>query len=423
MEDNLLPDDQLDHLFRDASEGIRPSFDEAAWQAMSARLDQHKPIPVAQKSKWQNALWLLLLLIPTAWWANVQTKATKNTLSTTNQATTGGSKVEFSSKNAPTTVQLPINKQPFLTENNKPNTPILVKKNHTVQNSTEPKFDLQTKALDTDLVENSDNQSTQTPVYQNITNNQITFVNTKTDFQFLKIKDLNLLAQFKNPSIVLPKTQEQSITTASTDPTTKRPVVGLRLMAATDVNSVGATGGFKDLGQSIGVLIEYEVAKRWKIQTGFIKTSKNYVAPLQDYTLPETSSWAMGIKPAQVEAQCEILDIPLNIRFDAIRQGKHDFFVNTGLSSYLMVSEKYHYDYDANYGHMLKGSLLQDRQLYRSSDYLFSTFNLSMGYERQLKHGFSFQIEPYLKTPLKGVGWGSINLYSTGVILSLKHGL
>ena len=62
---------------------------------------------------------------------------------------------------------------------------------------------------------------------------------------------------------------------------------------------------------------------------------------------------------------------------------------------------------------------MYSHQYRRSGRHLASTLNVSAGYERQLGGGFSLQIEPYLKLPLAGVGWGSVRLFSTGLHLSL----
>jgi hypothetical protein len=56
-----------------------------------------------------------------------------------------------------------------------------------------------------------------------------------------------------------------------------------------------------------------------------------------------------------------------------------------------------------------------------NSKYYFSVLNFSVGLERQISQRFSLQVEPYLKTPLKNVGRGGVNLYSSGVLFSTKY--
>lgn len=185
---------------------------------------------------------------------------------------------------------------------------------------------------------------------------------------------------------------------------------GVRVLLAPDLNAVTRMQTFA-VGRSFGILAEYEFIPRWRVQAGAIRSQKDYGSTPDDYTPPTPGYWARWGRPETIDARCAILDVPLNVRFDALRRPRHDLFVSTGLSTYVMLDEAYDYHY-ANkppYTH----------EVYRGGRHLASTLNLSAGYERQLGAGFSLQVEPYLKLPLAGVGWGSVRLYSTGLHLSL----
>ena len=56
-----------------------------------------------------------------------------------------------------------------------------------------------------------------------------------------------------------------------------------------------------------------------------------------------------------------------------------------------------------------------------SSSFYWSTFNLSVGIERKMTKYFTLQVEPFMKTPLVGVGRGLVNLYSSGLLFSTKY--
>ncbi len=45
---------------------------------------------------------------------------------------------------------------------------------------------------------------------------------------------------------------------------------------------------------------------------------------------------------------------------------------------------------------------------------------LSGGYERHINNIFSVLAEPYVKIPFEGIGFGKVQLYSAGVLLTLK---
>jgi hypothetical protein len=55
------------------------------------------------------------------------------------------------------------------------------------------------------------------------------------------------------------------------------------------------------------------------------------------------------------------------------------------------------------------------------SQYVFSILNVSLGMERTLGKHLSFQAEPYLKVPLKGLGMGSMRINSYGMYFTLKY--
>lgn len=192
---------------------------------------------------------------------------------------------------------------------------------------------------------------------------------------------------------------------------TRRGRFGLRAVLAPDLNSVGT---FKPsvFGRSYGLLLEYEVLPRLRVQTGVIRSQKDYGSTPADYTW-EKGYWSTYAKPDNIDAKCALLDVPLNVRFDVLRRARSDVFVNGGVSSYLMLNEDYTYRY-AN-----KPYYKHEVNVSRGGGRFATTLNLSLGYQRQLGGGLSLQLEPYLKLPLEGVGFGKVRLYSTGLHLSL----
>ena len=454
MEDNFLPDDQLDGLFREASDQYRTAFDEGAWQSMASKLDTYQTKPTAKPFAWKRLSILLVLIGFSVFMVNYD----------------GDSSSKIPNKNLSMATKTPLNAKVKAENAATKNTSIkALQQNLTTgisqQQNTRPNERLVVVPKQKDRITASNISEKETPSIEKLlilnqektivlTQNKLVVDSPKTTWQntlkenqeanideslksltplesqentirpsinFLKIKYLDLSVALNLPLIESPEPQPVRATKITFTP--PRPKVGIRLLAASDLNSISGINNVKAVGKSVGVVFEYEFMDRLKLQTGFINTQKDYQTSIRDYNLPEKVIWPSGIKPSDINAQSSILDIPINIRFDAIRHGKSDFFINTGLSSYLMISEKYHFGYDPNYGYLLKGNMAQEQQLYRSSDYLFSTFNLSVGYETQLKYGFSVQVEPYLKAPLKGIGWGNVNMYSTGVFFSIKHGL
>ena len=112
-----------------------------------------------------------------------------------------------------------------------------------------------------------------------------------------------------------------------------------------------------------------------------------------------------------------MFEIPLNLRYDLFSNQKRKFFVSSGLSTYLMTNEYYDYHYKDNNG----AYTVKSYDYTANSNYWFSILNISAGFERSIGTRFAVQAEPYLKIPLKGLGFGNINLNSYGIYFGIKY--
>ena len=252
------------------------------------------------------------------------------------------------------------------------------------------------------------------PVSENSSNIQEQIVPeetiNRTDFynvDFLKNKDLKSL--LTNIRAELPEYVDSL-------PRTIKPVkfstFGVRLMLSPDFNSIDNLGKMA-LGGSLGLLFEYKISKKLVVQTGIVYSSKSYVGSFDDYRNWKDWKGYHPSKPTQVDGGCKVFDIPINIRLNLFQKPKQTWFVSSGVSSYWMMNENYTYNYAWTPSRAVGWN--------DNSKYYFSVLNFSVGLERQISKHFNIQIEPYLKTPLKSVGRGGVNLYSSGVLFSTKY--
>jgi hypothetical protein len=171
-----------------------------------------------------------------------------------------------------------------------------------------------------------------------------------------------------------------------------------------------------NIGFSAGVQIGYRFSKRLSVNTGLLYTGKNYTTRGRDFTPPK-GTWLDNVLLEEVEGNCFMFDIPLNIRYDLNTGNKHRYFVSTGLSTYLMKNE--HYDYYYRYANGSTGNRYRSHA--STERYWFSILNFSAGFEKSLSKKVSLQVEPYFKIPLQGVGYGNLQLNSYGMFFSLKY--
>jgi hypothetical protein len=185
---------------------------------------------------------------------------------------------------------------------------------------------------------------------------------------------------------------------------------------APDFTDAGSASNDR-MSSNFGLTIGYQIFKKFSLNSGVILTRKNYAANGYDFHAPP-GSWlnSSNVQLNYVQGSCNMIEIPLAIRYDIDRIGKTQFFTEAGLSSYLMRNESYAYYYDY-YGSPGK----TEKSYHNHNNYLFSTFSLSIGVEQQISKSLAIQVEPFVKLPLTGVGFGNLNLSSYGLGFSLRY--
>jgi hypothetical protein len=188
------------------------------------------------------------------------------------------------------------------------------------------------------------------------------------------------------------------------------------VVLAPDFTSVNSLAGNKP-GSTVGLTLDYQFAHRWYIGTGFLLDRKNYAARAEDFHAPadfsRTNVYAQHLD--YVKGTFEMLEIPLNLRYDFSVSGSTLFFASAGVSSYLMTSEN-----SSMYGNPWGLPSDQPCPATGQHSYLFSAANLSLGVETGLSNSLSLLIAPYMKIPTRGVGFGQVQMSSVGINFALK---
>lgn len=177
--------------------------------------------------------------------------------------------------------------------------------------------------------------------------------------------------------------------------------------------------GAGDMAISYGGGIGYMFSRKWAVQVALFKAAKKYSAGPGDYT-PKPGSYYDN--PAyvieSVDADCDILEIPLTVRYTFLQRKKTQYFAMAGIASVIMKKETYDYDY-LRYGNPRYSSYTYTTGAF----HLFSTASFSVGLEQKLNRNLSVLIAPYINIPLQGIGEGKIYLNSFGVQGGLKYNL
>ncbi|HUX84749.1 MAG TPA: hypothetical protein VMV20_05915 [Chitinophagaceae bacterium] len=169
-------------------------------------------------------------------------------------------------------------------------------------------------------------------------------------------------------------------------------------------------------GMDAGIRMSYHFSEKWQLESALLYSSKIYKAlpseyhPIQPYTgMPDLQ---------QINANCRVIDLALDVRYNFKTTLGGTWFAEAGLSSYWMNREAYTFNYKSG-GYPTSTSLA----ISNMDRHPLSILNLSAGYEFRLSRRVSWQVQPFLKLPLSGIGYGRVHLVSTGMLFSINYGL
>ncbi|MCC6287696.1 MAG: outer membrane beta-barrel protein [Chitinophagaceae bacterium] len=169
-------------------------------------------------------------------------------------------------------------------------------------------------------------------------------------------------------------------------------------------------------GSSVGLLLGYRINNRWHIETGAMWEKKIYYTKGENFDKSKLNPYLRSVELMNIDGNCHMITIPLNVRYNISTGKKSNWFVATGMSSYLMNKE--HYDF--TYRHSAGGQPMTKGYDYKTPEKNWMTvINLNAGYERTFLKTFNFRIEPYFRIPVSKVGTGNLSLTSGGIYIGI----
>jgi len=191
----------------------------------------------------------------------------------------------------------------------------------------------------------------------------------------------------------------------------------LAVLAAPDVNGVSSFHN-EQTGLNLAVQLSLKLTRKLSITTGAAYAIKPYQTGVGNYK-PSSPGWSAGLwtstaKPNTVNADCYVLDIPLNINYQLYNKGKNSFAIGTGLSSYIMLKE----DYRFTFPDPAKDGV--DLDVSNQNRHLLGVLNMNVNYQHQLNNKLGLVVQPYLKLPLTQIGFGQVGLQSAGVAVGFS---
>lgn len=175
------------------------------------------------------------------------------------------------------------------------------------------------------------------------------------------------------------------------------------------------TSPFGAMGHNLQVVVDYKISRKFTVKAGIIKSLKLYGANPKNYAWP--TKWGTPSSPLmEVSATCNMIDIPISLSYLLAEKRNNRLYTSLGITNYKMTKEKYVYHYENDADPDLKW-----RKWEGSSGFFGAgIINMSLGVEHKISNFFSVQVEPFVKVPIKNVGFGSVKLFTTGLFLNIK---
>ncbi len=172
-------------------------------------------------------------------------------------------------------------------------------------------------------------------------------------------------------------------------------------------------------GWKAGVKFGYQFSEKYQIDLGVAMSHKKYGSHGSEYT--NDDGWIDDIMPMWMDAKCNVVEIPLEVSYYMNGYKNDGFFFNAGISSYILNSEWYGFQY-TDVELLSNPNLLMEinPEDVETNYHLSGVGKLSFGYQKTLSPKMAVEVSPYLQIPLTGIGEGKIDLYTTGVQFALK---
>lgn len=409
--------DQFYKKIKDLLEKRQPRFEEDSWHKMEVLLDTHLPVKKDSRRRF-IILFIFFLVLGTGGFLVIRN------LNSDQEAVSVLKSDHPKSENpsTPMSNDQGINSQ---AENTQPGEHVVA---DALMNSANPVIQKKDQRPGTSPIQKSTEAETQQPGQDILTeehaSNDKPVMNETSDKKpevTEDVTDLNPMPQKETANAETLTTPENNSEPAESKKENKRPVekssflsdLAVTLSAGPDLSFIGSgnPGSAKIL---YGAGLRISISKQFAVRTGYYKVSKIYNAAPDDYN-PPPAFWNYYPDLKEVNADCLVTEIPVLLDYYVRQSGNQSFIVSAGLSSFIMNKETY------NYWYKPAGSpqYISYKRTHRNENkHYFAVLNLSAGYIRTINKTLSLQAEPYFKIALSGVGYGKVNLNSTGVLIS-----
>ncbi len=171
-------------------------------------------------------------------------------------------------------------------------------------------------------------------------------------------------------------------------------------------------------GFDVGMFVGYTISRKFSLETGLMHTRQNFVVT-GDYLLRILNM--SGVR--SLDGSRDALTIPLKLKYNVITGSSGNFFLTTGFSSFVGVSD--HIAIRVNYSPVPSPGKID----LGPPSFLPAYLNFSVGYEYKIGKFSNFRIEPYLEIPTNNSAGNSfktrlqdhyVQVFNTGIHIAIS---
>jgi hypothetical protein len=429
---------KTDALFREGASRHDFGYEPEAWEQMKALLDAEKAARRRKLGWYMSIGMLLVMLLGVFGYRYWETQDQSAVIITSEQLNSNGSDTPAAEVD-----QLTNTAQPTATPTGKTNghKDSLTKTERLTSTNGEPILE-ETKLAETLTVkevntqnrppetESADTQPTALPSKEALKTAPVeakaddvrssTALNQQLNISSaIQVKAVDLLPQKGIPFLVY-QPDIPEITISSTDEIEllqkNTPFLSIGISAGTIFGAV-AKGGLDVDKPRFGAKVDYHLNNKFSVGTGVYRSQVYYRAAGKDYNA-ESGFWTYEIEPTSVMAECNILEIPLSLTLHPWGNDRSGFYAATGVTSYLMLLEKFAFEYDSP-----RTDLIKTWREENTNQHFMGVGHFNLGYQRKTGRRSSFQIETFVNLPLQGIGQGQVQLMTVGASVNYIFGI
>ncbi len=431
-----MPDEANDKRIKEAAEHYHPAYDDEAWEKMEHLLDQHLPL----KRKRRKFIYFLLPLILVG--GVLLFFVTEYNQKDSNQVrVTMTSSDKSAGQNS---IPLPSNASGIINKDSSSGNPKAGQPvgDKDVVKKTDPNSGKNSNATSTTLLAQ---KSWQQNELKNVVQSAAEREDIKARHDHVNNSNPNveskvIVEPLSSSSVVLNQNEKNSddketskILVDKSDTTTKirnEQLAGLKqkkeikktknnfaerfgisVSAGPDLSGTRVDNPGK-IALNMGLGVSYNISPSFTLRSGFFVSKKIYSVGPHDYKT--TAGPGNYYYLDNIDANCLVYSIPINFDYNFKKEKNHNWFLSTGISSYLMKREAYEYYYKYPTGQ----AYTKDWTIHNQNQNFLSVLNLSGGYQYSFSNRISVMAEPYISLPLSGVGAGKVKLKSTGILFT-----